>query len=72
MANNKLELLPGGIGFLTRLTDLSVHHNKLQVLPNDMTNLRSKFTQYRIVKHINILSYVQKICRSSKIGHHAQ
>lgn len=42
LSNNQLESLPGGIGFITRLNDLSFHHNKIQALPNDITNLRSK------------------------------
>jgi Leucine-rich repeat (LRR) protein len=43
LSNNQLESLPGGIGFLTRLTEFTVHHNKLEVLPNDITNLRSEW-----------------------------
>lgn len=43
LSNNELRTVPNGIGFLTRLTNLCLHHNQLQTLPNDITNLRSKF-----------------------------
>lgn len=42
LSNNQLDQLPGGVGFLVRMVEMSLHHNHLQELPNDFVNMRSK------------------------------
>ncbi|KAI9578300.1 leucine rich repeat containing flyers-cup isoform 2-T2 [Glossina fuscipes fuscipes] len=41
VSNNQLKSLPRGVGFLVRLTTLSLAHNKIRELPNDVVDMRS-------------------------------
>lgn len=40
--NNHLNGLPGGIGFLVRLTELLLPNNHIKELPPDIVNMRCK------------------------------
>lgn len=42
VSNNQLNSLPRGVGFLVRLTTLSLAHNKIKELPNDVVDMRCK------------------------------
>lgn len=42
LSYNELETIPVGIGFLVRLIELDLSHNKLKELPADTVNLRSE------------------------------
>lgn len=42
LSNNQITTLPGGIGFLVRLTELYCSYNQINALPDDFVNMRCK------------------------------
>lgn len=44
LSHNQIIKLRDGIGFLVRLQTLTLSHNKLKQLPDDIVNMRSEFS----------------------------
>uniref|UniRef100_T1GFI2 Leucine-rich repeat-containing protein 40 n=1 Tax=Megaselia scalaris TaxID=36166 RepID=T1GFI2_MEGSC len=65
LSNNQITSLPGGMGFLVRLTELNCSYNEINELPADFVNMRS--LQKWDMMHNNLKSLPEDIGQLRKL-----
>lgn len=58
LSHNNLTLLPPGMGYLVRLTEIDLSHNKLTELPPDIVNLRGEYCLNAFLFSIYVLKNI--------------